>query len=186
MLGYALAIASGVVLLGQLFNERAEVVVWQSMLDSEIDHVIEERRLDPQSRLPSSGNLRSYVVPRNAIPDATLPWPLRDLPPGLHDDVVLGEREAVVMIRDTSEMRIYMLIDITSLEASERSLTTWLLVAVILLTLMLAWLGWWISARLLGPLTEFTAEIDQLSPNVRGARASVTAGLANDIEDVNQ
>lgn len=172
MFGYVMAIAGGVFLLGQWINESAERIVWQSMLDSEIDHVIEERRLDPRSRLPSSGNLHSYVVPRSAPPDATLPAPLRDLAPGLHDDIAFGEREAVVMVRDTSNMRIYMLVDITSLEADEHSMTTWLLMAATLLTLVLAWLGWWISGRLLGPLTEFTAEIDRLSPTVRGSRVA--------------
>ncbi len=172
MFGYVMTIASGVFMLGLLTNESAERVVWQSMLDSEIDHVIAERKQDPQSRLPSSGNLHSYVVPRDAPPDANFPTELRDLAPGLHDDLPLGEQTVAVMVRDTSDMRIYMLVDITSLEANERSMTIWLLLAAAVLTAVLAWLGWWISGRLLKPLTKFTAEIDRLSPTVRGNRVA--------------
>jgi len=170
--GYAMVIASGVFVVGQLGNENAERVVWQSMLDSEIDHVIAERKLDPQSRLPSSGNLHSYVVSRLAPPDPDLPAALRDLAPGLHDDLVLDDRIVVVMVRDSSDMRIFMLIDITSLEASESSMTAWLMFAATVLTVALAWLGWWISGRLLKPLTQFTAEIDRLAPTARGSRVA--------------
>lgn len=172
MFGYVMAIAGGVFLLGQWVNESAERIVWQSMLDSEIDHVIAERKQDPQSRLPSSGNLRSYVVPRHAPADTTLPTVLHGLAPGLHDDLPFGERTIAVMVRDTSDLRIYMLIDITAFEADERSMAIGLLLAATVLTLALAWLGWWISGRLLQPLTEFTAEIDRLQPTVRGSRVA--------------
>ena len=181
MFAYALAIAVGVLGLGHLVNERVEVVVWQSLLNREIDLLVESRKQNPDARVPTSGNLHGYVVARDGAGDAGLAPQLQRLEPGLHDELSIGDRAFAVMVRDVDRHRIYMMMDITALEAEEQSMTTWLILASIVLTAVLALLGWWISARLLRPLSAFTAEIDLLSPTLRGRRVTFSAADGSEI-----
>lgn len=179
MLTYAVMIATGILGLGYVTNESVETVVWQSLLNSELDDLLKQRALDPNAPLPSSSKLHAYAVSRAQIAASRLPAALAALNEGLHDEVDLGDREAAVMVRDAGTQRFYMVIDITSMEADERAMTAWLLLATGLVTVFLAWLGWWISGRLLRPLSNFTAEIDQLRPTMRGKRIAFDA-TAND------
>ncbi len=181
MFTYAVMIATGILGLGYITNEGVETVVWQSLLDSELDDLVKHRALDPNAPLPSSSNLHAYAVDRAHIDGSGLPIALATLTPGLHDEVDLGDREAAVMVRDAGAQRFYMVIDITELEADERALTAWLLVVTGLVTVMLAALGWWISGRLLRPLSNFSAEIDQLRPTTRGKRVSFDADARDEI-----
>ncbi|MBK6729089.1 MAG: HAMP domain-containing protein [Xanthomonadales bacterium] len=177
-------IATGVLGLGYITNESVEIVVWQSLLNSEIDDLIKHRALDPNAPLPSSSNLHAYAVERAQVDASGLPVALAALTPGLHDEVELGDREAAVMVRDAGAQRFYMVIDITALEADERALTAWLLVVTGVVTVLLAALGWWISGRLLRPLSNFTAEIDQLRPTTGGKRVSFDALAQDEIASI--
>ena len=184
MFTYAMMIATGVLGLGYITNESVEIVVWQSLLNSEIDDLIKHRALDPNAPLPSSSNLHAYAVERAQVDASGLPVALAALTPGLHDEVELGDREAAVMVRDAGAQRFYMVIDITALEADERALTAWLLVVTCVVTVLLAALGWWISGRLLRPLSNFTAEIDQLRPTTGGKRVSFDALAQDEIASI--
>lgn len=184
MFTYAMMIATGVLGLGYITNESVEIVVWQSLLNSEIDDLIKHRALDPNAPLPSSSNLHAYAVERAQVDASGLPVALAALTPGLHDEVELGDREAAVMVRDAGAQRFYMVIDITALEADERALTAWLLVVTGVVTVLLAALGWWISGRLLRPLSNFTAEIDQLRPTTGGKRVSFDALAQDEIASI--
>ena len=47
LFGYAVLLTAAVFVHGMVVNEQAERLVWQSLLESELDHLQERRREDP-------------------------------------------------------------------------------------------------------------------------------------------
>ena len=86
LLGYVALLSVVVIAQGFLVHERAERLVWRTMLSSELDHTVERMRNDPGYRWTNTNNMALYDG-RGTVPAA-----LQGLGPGLHDDVAIGDR----------------------------------------------------------------------------------------------
>ena len=96
VLAYAALASLGVVVFGYLVHETAERTLWHALLEEEFDHLLARARSDDTYRWVDTDTLAFYSpdVPR-AMPPA-----LSKLRPGLHDDIIVNGRDAVVLVRD--------------------------------------------------------------------------------------
>lgn len=181
LLVYSLAVAAGVLLLGYLANESVEAVIWNSLLDAELERFENERLRNPDSPAPQSGTLRAYAVAQDAAGLAQLPDGLRALPPGLHDEIFVAGREVAALVRDSGTQRYIVTVDITELEADERSMTGVLLSATLFAAALLALAAWWLAGRLFRPVQALAQSVDALDPAVRGNRIQVDANATAEV-----
>jgi signal transduction histidine kinase len=169
---YSLILGTAILSLGYLINERVERLIWEAMLSAEVEHMLTHPERISANALIESGTLHAY---RGSPQDGFqwVPEALRSLPPGLHDEVTVGDHEYAVLVQNNGNDTLFMTIDITELEASEASMTGMLLLAAAVLTLSLAFASWWLAGRLTRPITELVVEIDRLRPDDTGNRVQL-------------
>src|SRR3546814_363460 len=167
--GYAIALTMAVVAHGFIFNEGAEQLVWQTMLDTELDHFVDRSRADPGYRWITRDGIALY----DSDTPGEVPAAFRSLLPGVHDDVVSGGVEHVVLVRQVHGRNLVLALDIGELE--QREFDTGLTVlwsAVALIALLGAALAWG-TDRLVRPLTSLAARISRLRPDQPGQRLEI-------------
>lgn len=170
LLGYLALISLAVFSVGNYVHEHAEHSAWRALLNSELDSIVNHIEHDPHYRWQDSDTLRLY-----AIDDSPqVPAILRTLHPGLHDGIVIDDRSAAVMVRDTeAQGRLALALDITDFHELEEFATRWVMLAgvvMILVTVVMASFG---VSRLVSPLRSLARHIDGLTPGAPGQRVDV-------------
>jgi signal transduction histidine kinase len=163
LIGYALLLACLVGLLGYVLFEAVEREVWGSLLEAELGRIVAYREQDPGFEFVATDTLRLHVQPPDAALDAGLEW-LAKLGPGLHDDVLWGERELAVLVRDHAGDRLYLVFDITELERRERLLALSVAVLALVAAGGLAVLGWLLAGNFMRPLNRLAVAVARLDP----------------------
>ncbi|MFC7521223.1 sensor histidine kinase [Xanthomonas populi] len=170
LFGYTLLMTLAVFGTAQYLHERAEHGVWRSLLNSELDSILDRSAQDPGYHWQDSDTLRLYRIDDSAA----LPPVLRTLHPGLHDGLEIAGHQSAVMVRDTGhDGRLALVLDITDFEALEKFLTRWMLAAGIALISITLVMGTYAMARLVRPLVELARDIAALRPEQRAQRISV-------------
>ncbi|MGY0505121.1 sensor histidine kinase [Luteimonas sp. e5] len=173
---FGLLLAAATFLHGYVVNERAEQMVWNSLLGSELEHHLQRRVREPDYHWSDTDNLHLYG-PERAAPPA-----FAGLAPGVHDDVPWQGREFVVLVQDDAEGHRHVLaLDITELEQTEGELTLFILSYALLLALLLGIIAAWGLRRLLRPLTTLADRIQQLQADAPAQRLPVAAGDSREI-----
>nr|MBA3486337.1 sensor histidine kinase [Lysobacter sp.] len=130
MRGYMVLLSAVVLAFGWMVNERAEALVWRSLLETEMEYFA--RHEDDEDWRPRDTGLLEFFV---AGPDAALPAGLANLPPGLHDEVNVDGRQIVALVHETGDQRLLLALDITEFERSERELALTLLFSSLVIVL---------------------------------------------------
>jgi len=160
-------------------HEHAEHVVWEALLDSELDSIIEQIQADPHYRWQDSETMRLF----RASTLHTLPEALAELSPGLHDDIEINGIKHAVMIRIDDNLGVFVLaLDITDFEKLENFITRWASIvgiAMFIITLLMAWVG---MNRLVRPLSNLAASISALQPQRKGQQVQVAARGSAELE----
>ena len=99
LLTYLALISLAVFGVGNNVHEHAEHAAWRALLNSELDSILAHSARDPQYRWQDSDTLSLFRLDQPGTPAS-----VRDLHPGLHDGVPIGERQAAVMVRQTQTM----------------------------------------------------------------------------------
>jgi signal transduction histidine kinase len=169
VVAYMLLLSLAVVYHGNVVNERAERLVWSSLLQSELEHYLRRRAEDPDYRWRDTADVALYGEPGGAAP----PPKLARLQPGLHDEIRIDGGQRVVLVRDIDGRRMILTLDITEFEDEERHLTTLMVGSALgglaLSGLLIAW-G---LRRLVKPLADLARDIAALRPDRGGQRVSV-------------
>lgn len=166
--GYALLLTLAVVLHGYILNEVAERLVWDSLMRTELGHHVERLNDDPRYRWRDTDDLQLYSVPGRAPPPT-----IALLPEGIHDELILDEREVLVLVQAEHGVRYTLVLDITELESQEDSLTLTVFgLAIGLVVVMGALVGWGLR-RSLRPLQDLAGDIGALTPDRMGQRITV-------------
>jgi len=165
LFGYAALLSIAVAIQGVVVNEHAEQLVWQTLLQSELDHFLERSRIDPQYRWTDTDTVSLYDTSREP---QRVPAVLRALPPGVHDDIPVNGSERVVMVRDVNGHRLILALDITELEAREFDMALTVAGAAITMIALLGLLIAWGVNRLLQPLSNMAVRIGELQPGDAG------------------
>jgi signal transduction histidine kinase len=166
LLVYLALLSAAVVLHGIHVNEQAERLVWQTLLDSEMDHLQERARLEPDIRWQRTDGMSLFDTrERVAVPAA-----LAALEPGIHDEVKVGRGESAVLVRAVPGGRQILALDISAIEEQERAIGISLAVAALATIVLLAMLIIWGVDRLVRPLDRLASQIAALQPQQPGQR----------------
>lgn len=171
ILAYIVLVTAVVVTHGYVVNERAERLVWESLLRTELTHFVERRANDAGLRWSDTDTLRLY----GPLSDRAVPIEFADLAPGVHDEVTTPTGEYVVFVTDTPEGRSVITLEIAGLERGELHLTLTLAAstaAVVVLLVLIAHLG---AGWLVGPLSSIATAVSSFAPDRKGQRLSTQA-----------
>jgi len=170
LLGYASLLSIAVVIQGDVVNDHAEQLVWQTLLQSELDHFLERSRSDPQYRWTDIDTVSLYDAGSGS---QLVPAALRSLPPGAHDDVILDGIEHVVLVREVDGRRLILSLDITELEAREVDMELTIAGSAFTMIVLLGLLVAFGVNHLLRPLSRMALHIAQLQPDRVAQRIEV-------------
>lgn len=157
---YVVLLGVAVLLHGIVVNETAERLAWSSLLDAEMDHLLARSDDDSDWRWTDTETLELHRFAR----DARTSNPLAAYPPGLHDEVDLGQRELVLMVRDAGPERIVLALDISDLERRERELALWMALSALALVAAMGVAVAWGARRLVAPLGALAQRLQHVDP----------------------
>lgn len=170
LLAYIAVATSAAFLAVGYLHERAEQAVWAALLETELDNIVGRMRGEPEYRWQDSDTLRLYAGD-DAMPDVLL-----RAAPGLLDELDIGGRNSVVLVRDDPELgRLALALDITDFEALEQFVARWSAIVaagLVAITLVMASLA---SRRLFAPLRRLAQDIGRLRPEATAQRVDVDA-----------
>lgn len=184
LLGYTVALTVAVFVHGVLVNEHAETLVWETLLNSELDHLIDRAASEPDYQWVDSSSIALFDG-RNG----PLPPELQGQGPGVHDEIVIDGIMRVVLIRELPEGPVALALDITDLESREAGMWGAVLASAILMVALVGAAVFWSVNRLVRPLTMLSTRIESLEPDKPGQRIgipeSATAELVVIAESIN-
>lgn len=177
LIGYVVVLTLAVIAHGFIVNEHAEQLVWQTLLDSEMDHLVELRRQDPNFRWIDTSNIAVY----DGADPTTLPEALRGLPPGVHDEILVNGVERVALVREVDGRPLILALDITDLEQREFDMgLTVMGSAVTMIVLLGIAIGFSVN-RLVRPLRDVARDIAMLRPDQPGQRVEVPGNASSEL-----
>jgi len=179
LLGYTALLSIAVIAQGFIVNEHVEHLVWQTLLETELDHFIERSHNDPGYRWTDTAGVKLYDD-RSPSP-SSLPPQLRNLSPGVHDDIEVGEAEWVVLVRDLEGRRVTLALDISELETREFDMGLTIAGSAITTLLVLALLIALGVNRLMQPLSTLAERIARLRPDLPGQRVDVPHAASGEL-----
>lgn len=164
LLGYVAALSLTLLFGGLAVNEYAERMVWQSLLKTELDYYLQRSSNDPGYHWKETDALRLFALDG----ETTVPPTLKDLAPGLHDDIAVEGILSVVLIEDTPRGRIALSMDITEFEGFEATILQNMLLGAGVLVLTLGAVFAWGLGRAVKPLSDLSGGIAALQPDKKG------------------
>ena len=177
LFGYVIALTVIVGAHGLMVNEYAEQLVWQTLLDSEFDHIINRSQNDPSYRWVDSDSISLFGGRgTNPLPDA-----LASLPPGIHDEIFLDGIERVVLVRQVDGHPMVLALDITDLEQREVDMGITAVGSTITMVLLIGLAVGWAVSRLVLPLSTLATRIEGLQPDRSGQRIDVPEAASSEL-----
>lgn len=175
LLGYVALLSIVVIAQGFLVHERAERLVWRTMLSSELDHTVERMHNDPGYRWTDTNNMSLY----GGL--GTIPPALQDVGPGLHDDIVIGDRTYVVMVREVDGRPLILALDITDFEQREVHTAVRVVGVALALIVLLGLLVAWATNRMVRPLSRMAQQIGGLRPDLPAQHVDVQGAASSEL-----
>ncbi len=158
LLGFGLAIlfAFAAVYVRNTVEDR----LINQQLQSDVDSIVQQKRADPTG--PVGTNLVvPWVFSKRAEYKIPLAW--QNFDTGVHDWSESGADGRLhhykIAVRRAPDWDVFELYDVTRDELGKRQLTTALVVTVILLGAFSLLVGFWLSARVMSPVTELAARL---------------------------
>ena len=173
---FGLILSGGFAALAYVSMDDFESLVVRQLIRSEMQEVIESRRLDPDSPLPSSARLHAHIVPLAKLD--TLPASLRSLPLGIRVMDEDGEHETYVAVEDVEGQRLFYFIGMADVAERERLVQRILVAIVILGTLASGALGLLFGGYLVSPVQRLARWMDASTPDHPGG--ALAAQFADD------
>lgn len=131
-------------------------------LTAELDDYITRRARNPNSLPEHTATISAYVVAEQGGTEP-VPAEIRNLEPGFHN-IVIDETNYIAAARDVGEQLFVVVYNTNALQQRETSYLILLLTSVLLITLISAFAGRWLSARSIAPVTELARRVSQLHP----------------------
>jgi signal transduction histidine kinase len=175
LIAYIIALSAAITTFGYVINERAEALVWNSLLKTELDHFLNRRKSDPNFGWSPSEPLELFSS-RDGLPDA-----LKNLRPGVHDDIVVAGRARVVLVRDLADERLVLALDIDAFERREQTIGSVIVLSTLGLIGVLSLLAFLGVSRLTDPLRKVADRIKALSPQHARERVAMPQGASAEV-----
>ncbi len=130
--------------------------------------------LDPKSTLPQSHRLSGYLRHRDG--HGVIPIEFASLQPGFYDGDPHLPEGIHVGVYDIAQGRLYFVIDLSDIEATEQLLTYTVIAIFLIGTSFAAWLGWFLAGASLTPLRRFAGAVDALPTTPQRTSLAAAAG----------
>lgn len=177
LLAYLTLLSAAVTLHGIRVNEQAEQLVWETLLESELDHLQDRVLAEPGFRWNNTDAMTLYDTRQ----PAPIPAALRTLPAGTHDDVEVDGLEHVVLVRELDGHRQILSLDISELEERERAISLSVAGSALAAVVMLGLLTAWGVNRLVQPLDRLATQIAALQPDRVGQRVVLPSSVTQEL-----
>lgn len=176
LFGYTAVLTLAVFMHGVLVNEHAEALVWQTLLDSELDHILERVESDPGYVWVNTSNISLFDGRHAPLPPA-----LQGLAPGVHDEITIDGTVQVALVRQLADGPVALALDITDLE--QREVDMWLTVMGSTLTMvaLISLAVFWGANRLVRPLSRLSERIQALKPDQPGQRIEIPVAATTEL-----
>jgi len=177
VIGYLVLLSLGVIANDYIVNESAENLVWETLLKAELDHFEGRRQSDPQFQFANAEPLEMFELKNGGAdrPD------LRALSSGIHDEIIVDQRERVVLIKDGPQSRLVLALDIQDLESREFSIRLAVFASAGASILLLGFLAAWGANRLTQPLLSLASQIQSLNPESRSKTIALPENSSSEI-----
>lgn len=185
LFAYSLVLSGVVMLFGYATNERIEQVVWHSLLDAEIDRLMDHRKHSPAYVSPRGGTIKGFVQSDGSTQNDggnVVPPMLISFAPGFYNDVTLGERQVALLVRQVGSERVFMTVEIAEMERNQLSLFGWIGFWSFIALLGLVAVVYWLAGRLLRPVSSFATLVDRLQPDSTGHRIELADDAGHELE----
>ncbi|HUX91879.1 MAG TPA: HAMP domain-containing sensor histidine kinase [Gallionellaceae bacterium] len=168
----SLLLATGLSLTAHNLGER----LIDETLRAEIEDYISRRTRNPDSLPPSTVSIRGYVfLPGQA--NAEIPAELHALMPGKYQ-LTLNNIPYRIAVADQGNKRYVMMFNEIRQRQRETTFLLYLVAGTLIMTLVSAWLGWWLAGRVVAPITELARRVGKARPE--NSSLAIAKGLAND------
>lgn len=178
LIAYLTLLTLGILANDFVVNERAEELVWNSSLNSEMDYLINRKANDPDYEWPNTDAIAMFVL-TPANPNHA---PLIKLTPGIYDEFIFDEKMWVILIRAIKDKTVALLINIDELEKTEQDVqnTVYLMAGIVSLVLciFIAWASGW----LVKPLKDVAGQIQQLAPDKKNQQIQLPRNASIELE----
>lgn len=174
---YSLFLTLALFAHGYLVNKRAGALVWESLLNTEMDHFLGRHSLDPDYRWNDSETLTLYGTLVGQEP----PIEFRSLDVGVHDEVVVGSKEYVVLVRSIGGDNAILALNISGMGSSKSGLNALVIGSAAAMVALLAFATAIGVGRLTKPLSDLARRIVDLKPAISGQRLVVAEGESAEI-----
>ena len=126
-------------------------------LSSEIDDTFARRQRNPHALPPATVSIRGYIYGKNADA-AEVPAEVRALPPGRHQQTIGGIPYRIA-VADKGMDRYAMLFNEQDQRRREERFWLFWIAATLLMTLAAGGIGWWLSGRIVSPVSELARRV---------------------------
>lgn len=158
--------------LGNFFNEKIELAIWEETLSSELEFQLERSSADPSFVPHSRESLRTYQRPLSSNEASEVPNEFRSLSPGIHDEIEVGDKEFCVLVRDIESTRYFLVYDITELEETEHAWAKAAVIAISAIAFLVLLFSLHLGRWLVAPINDLAARVGALQPNELGVSLS--------------
>lgn len=177
LVAYAVLASVAVYAYGWIVNERAEQLVWTSLLEAEFDHIESRRALSPDERWADTETLSLFGDDvRSPLPEA-----LHGRAPGLHDEVAFDGKQWAVLVREVDGRPWALALDIGDFERREVYVAASVMAAMLVMVVLLGLaIGWGVD-RLMRPMRTFAQGIAGLRPDRSGERIELPPDASTEL-----
>lgn len=131
-------------------------------LRAEIQDYISRRTRNPNSLPPATVSIRGYVfLPGQNKTDT--PAELHNLTPGKYQ-LTFNSIPYRVAVVDKAEVRYVMMFNELRQRKRESTFLVYLVTGALIMTLVSAWIGWWLAGRVVAPIAELDQRVSNASP----------------------
>lgn len=163
------SVSSVVYACGVYFADHAlEVTLLDTRVKQEMEAFIARSQEGEGVPPIQSADVRTYL--RSQAAGALIPNTFSGLAPGFYHDVEIGGRYYHVSVRNVGGDRAYVALDVTGVERKEQRLMLFLLLGALLTPALAIWIGFWLSRKVIAPVSSLAEQVAGLNPNQRDVR----------------
>lgn len=145
-------------------------------LRAEIEDYISRRSRNPGSLPPATVSIRGYIFQQGQN-KVDIPPELHDLIPGKYQ-LTLNDIPYRIAVADQANERYVMMFNEVRQRHRETTFLVYIIAGTLIMTLVSAWLGWWLAGRVVAPITELARRVGRASPE--DSTLDVASGFSED------
>jgi signal transduction histidine kinase len=131
-------------------------------LRAEIDDYTSRRARNPNSLPPATVSIQGYIfLPGQSKTES--PLELHDLTPGKYQ-LTLNSIPYRVAVVDKGDARYVMMFNEIRQRQRESTFLTYLVSGALIMTMLSAWIGWWLAGRVVAPIAELGMRVSLAKP----------------------